>query len=279
MSGVIYQITCNNNNMKYIGQATELKYKNGKPYKYGAKGRWSDHVSTSKTRDTPLCKAIREFGKDSFTINILEEGLLDTLDEREAYWIKTQNTIYPNGYNVAKHSRNRHRDESNLHVFYEGKVTNAIVKSIKNNGELRLIYVYLTLNNGNQERITFGQKQELTYEDALEEATTFLNRIKCPYTISSTHESEIDSKYTSKLEEFKNKTITSVRITSASNLIAVYIGTSEMKLSKEHKRICFGGKTLTKDQAYEIAKQFVAELQVSDKLINDSIRDLQQVAA
>ena len=62
-----------------------------------------------------------------------------------------------------------------------------------------------------------------------------------------------------------------MRITSASNLIAVYIGTSEMKLSKEHKRICFGGKKITKDDAYNIAKQFVAELKISDKLIKDSI--------
>lgn len=70
-----------------------------------------------------------------------------------------------------------------------------------------------------------------------------------------------------------------MRITSASSLIAVYIGTSDMKLSKEHKRICFGGKTITKEEAYEIAKQFVAELHVSDKLIYNSIKCWQQATA
>ena len=52
-----------------------------------------------------------------------------------------------------------------------------------------------------------------------------------------------------------------------------------MQLSKEHIRICFGGKTITKEEAYTIAKQFVAELQVSDKLIKDSIKSSQQATA
>ena len=45
-----------------------------------------------------------------------------------------------------------------------------------------------------------------------------------------------------------------------------------MKLNSEHKRICFGGKTITKEDAYDIAKQFVAELNIPDKLIKDSIK-------
>jgi hypothetical protein len=48
MSGAIYQITNVSTNLKYIGQATNLKYKNGKPYNYGATGRWSDHICSAK---------------------------------------------------------------------------------------------------------------------------------------------------------------------------------------------------------------------------------------
>lgn len=279
MSGVIYQITCNATNLKYIGQATNLKYKNGKPYNYGIKGRWSDHVSTAKTRNTPLCNAIKQYGKDNFKLEVIEEALLETLDEREAYWISKYNTIHPNGYNVASHSRNRHRDTSNLHIFYKDKVTSAIISPIKNDGELRIVYVYLTLNDGSQERLTFGQKTDNTYDIAINEATEFLKKLNCPYSISTNYSDKLSEKYASKLNEFKDKEITSVRITSASNLIAVYIGTSEMTLKSEHKRICFGGKTVSKEEAYEIAKEFVAELNISDKLINDSIRDRQQVAA
>jgi hypothetical protein len=257
--------------LKYIGQATNLKYKNDKPYKYGAMGRWSDHVSSSKTRDTPLCKAIQEYGKKDFTIEVLEEALLESLDEREAYWMSTLNTIHPNGYNIASHSRNRHRDISNLHIFYKDKVKSALISPIRKDGEWKMAYVYLTLNDDSQERLAFGQKSDSTYEDTMKEVTEFLKQIECPYSLSTNYSNILSEKYASKLNEFKDKEITSVRITSASNLIAVYIGTSEMKLSKDHKRICFGGKTINKEEAYNIAKQFVAELKISDELIKDSI--------
>jgi hypothetical protein len=99
------------------------------------------------------------------------------------------------------------------------------------------------------------------------------------YTTSYASSTILSEKYASTLEEFNNKEITSVRITSASNLVAVYIGTSEMKLSKDHKRICFGGKTVAKEEAYEIAKQFVAELHVSEKIIYNSFQCSQQATA
>lgn len=279
MSGVIYQISCKTTKLKYIGQATNLKYKNGKPYKYGVTGRWSDHVCASKTRNTPLCNAIKQYGKDNFIIEIMEEAPLDTLDEREAYWISTNNTVHPNGYNIATHSRNRHREESNLHIFYKDKVQSAIISPIKKDDELKMAYVYLTLNDGSQERLAFGQKSDSTYENTIQEVTDFLNKLKCPYITSTNYSDKLSEKYALKLNEFKDKEITSVRITSASSLIAVYIGTSEMKLNSEHKRICFGGKTVTKEDAYEIAKKFVAELNISDKLIKDSIKSSQQATA
>ena len=279
MSGVIYQIICTATNKKYIGQATKYKYKNEKPYNYGASGRWSDHVATSKTRNTPLCKAIKQYGKEQFTIEVLEETMLENLDEREAHYIAERNTIYPEGYNVASHSRNRHRDTSNLHVFYKDKVLSAIVSPIRNNGEFRMAYVYLNLHDDTQERISFGQKGENTFKDTMNEVTAFLAKIGCPYTISSISSTVLSEKYASKLEEFKDKEITSVRITSASSLVAVYIGTSEMIFNKEHKRICFGGKTISKEEAYEIAKQFVAELHISEKLIYDSFQCQQQATA
>jgi len=279
MSGVIYQITCNPTNMKYVGQATKFKYKHGKPYNYGASGRWSDHLANSKTRNTPLCQAIKTYGKGAFTIKVLEEGQLETLDEREAHWISELNTIHPHGYNVAAHSRNRHRDSSNLHIFYQDKVQSAIISPIRAKGELRLAYVYLTMKDGTQERVAFGQTRNRTYEETLEEVHDFLRNLNCPYTTSTDYSDKLSERYASKLKEFENKVITSVRITSNSKLIAVYIGTSEMTLNKEHRCICFGGKTRTLEESYEIAKQFVAELHVSDEIIHDSIKSRQQATA
>jgi group I intron endonuclease len=265
--------------LKYIGQATQLKYKNEKPYNSGASGRWSDHVCSSKTRNTPLCKAIQSYGRDDFTVEVLEEAPLETLDEREAYYISHLNTVHPNGYNVASHSRNRHRDASNLHVFYEDKVKSAIISPIRKNGEFKLAYVYLTMEDGTQERLTFGQKANAIYEETIREVKEFLDELGCPYSTSMKNSSVLSEKYASKVEEFDNKEITSVRITSASSLVAVYIGTSEMKLSKEHKRICFGGKTVSKEDAYEIAKEFVAKLRISEDLIYDSLKSSQQATA
>lgn len=279
MSGVIYQIMCNSTQMAYIGQATQFKYKQGKPYNYGAFGRWNDHVASSKTRETPLCKAIQEHGRENFKVEVLEEGLLENLDEREAYYITERNTIYPAGYNVASHSRNRHRETSNLHVFYQGKVRSAIISPIRKNGELKIAYVYLTMNDDTQERLAFGQKGNRTYNETLQEVREFLERLECPYTTSTSYSTTLSEKYASKLQEFNGKEINSIRITSASNLIAVYIGTSDMKAKKEHKRICFGGKKITKENAYEIAKQFVAELNITDNIIYDSIQCSQQVTA
>jgi group I intron endonuclease len=280
MAGVVYQVICIPTGLSYVGQAKNYKTKNGTPYHYGATGRWNDHVSSAKTRNTPLCQAIKDHGRDNFTITVLEEAPLEQLDEREAVWLARLNCIHPNGYNVATHGRNRHRETSNLHIFYVGRVASAVIHPIRRGGELRLVYVYLNLNGGERERLAFGQKEDTIYDEALREATTFLKQVECEYHVSKDYSTELSDRYQSKLDEFKNKTITSVRITSASSLIAVYIGTSEMKWKKDHIRICFGGKNIDKNNAYATAKQFVNQLGITDdNIIQDSIRSQQQATA
>jgi hypothetical protein len=114
----------------------------------------------------------------------------------------------------------------------------------------------------------------------MEEAKMFLNHLGCPYSITKDYSEKFSERYQTKLDEFKDKKITSIRITSASNLIAVYIGTDEMKLKKEHIRICFGGKQTSREDAYAIAIQFVNQLGTLDaKIIQDSIRSQQQATA
>ena len=194
MAGVIYQITCIPTGLCYVGQAKNFKVKDGKPYKYGANGRWNDHVSTAKTRDTPMCRAIKEHGKDNFNIQILEEAPLEELDEKEALWLTELNCLYPNGYNVASHSRNRHRETSNLHMFYMERVTSATVNPIRRGGKYRIVYVYLTLHTGETERIAFGQKSTVTFEHAMEEARTFLEHLGCPYQILKNPSNEVIDK-------------------------------------------------------------------------------------
>ena len=95
----IYKITNILNNKIYIGQTVRK-----------LSVRWSSHLhscfkSTRKNdRNFKLYIAIREFGKENFKIESIEE--LDTrdvkvLDEREKYWIRYYNSTNPEvGYNV-----------------------------------------------------------------------------------------------------------------------------------------------------------------------------------
>lgn len=270
MSGTIYKLTCKPTGLKYIGQTTDLKYKNGKPYNYGPSGRWCDHVSSARTATTPLAEAIREHGRDNFTITELEKGTLDSLDELEAKWIEHENTIIPNGLNVLKHSRNKHHQATTLSKHYKGKVEYASIRPIKNGGVNTLVYVILTLNDGTSQRLVFGQNKEHTFEDALQHAREFTEELECP--VEDKLDNGLVTNHTELLKQLETKTITRIQITTASKLIAVYITTSEMTSYKEKIRVCFGGKTISNEEAYLIALDFVDLLKKpTDCIILDTI--------
>jgi hypothetical protein len=260
--GSIYKITCVPTGKSYVGQTCDLKYKNGKQFQYGPLGRWSDHVSKARDAETPLAVAIREYGRDAFTISVLEKDVLDKLDELEAKWIATHNTLVPNGLNVAKHGRNKHHNSSTLPMYYKGKITSATLRPIKAGGKNKLVYLNLELNNGSRARICFGQNTDHTYERALDDARKFAAKLECP--VQEQFSNTLDQKYATKLEQFTEQTITQVRITTASSLIAVYITTAEMTRSNEQVRICFGGKTISQEVAYDTAKQFIQLLDLQD---------------
>lgn len=87
----IYKITNKINNLIYIGcTSRELKI------------RIQEHFNRlNKTDD--FHKAIREFGKDAFVVDIVEynqEGTKEEAEQREKYWIKYYNSNNPSiGYN------------------------------------------------------------------------------------------------------------------------------------------------------------------------------------
>ena len=86
MYRVIYLITCLVNGMKYIGQTSRT-----------IEERFKEHA---KRKNTLIGKAIHDFGKENFTIVILEEcENANQINEREKYWIAYFNCISPNGYN------------------------------------------------------------------------------------------------------------------------------------------------------------------------------------
>lgn len=88
----IYVITNNINGKKYVGLSKNcLK-------------RWSDHYSNSyhskrkDDLDKALYRAMRKYGRDNFSFQVIEECDEDKLPEREIYWIAKLDT-YKNGYN------------------------------------------------------------------------------------------------------------------------------------------------------------------------------------
>ena len=82
----IYKITNIIDNKCYIGQSVNI-------YK-----RWKDHETRSQKENTPLYLAIRKYGLENFTFEIIEKVNKEGLNEREKYWIKYYNS-YNNGYN------------------------------------------------------------------------------------------------------------------------------------------------------------------------------------
>lgn len=87
----IYKITNIISNKCYIGKSVEIHE------------RWKRHISNSKPieeggENYAINKAIRKYGANNFTFEILEKVPIDLLDEREKYWIQYFNSYY-NGYN------------------------------------------------------------------------------------------------------------------------------------------------------------------------------------
>lgn len=92
--GYIYIITNLINYKVYIGKT---QYKN--PEK-----RWNEHKRYSRStrvtyRNKPLYRAMRKYGIDNFSFEILEET--DECSERERYYIRKFNAFSSNGYNAT----------------------------------------------------------------------------------------------------------------------------------------------------------------------------------
>ena len=83
---LIYKITNLLNGKIYIGQT-----------KYTIEKRFLQHSKA----DSPLGQAMRQFGMENFTVEVIEEcETQEELNEREKFWIKVLNSKQPNGYNI-----------------------------------------------------------------------------------------------------------------------------------------------------------------------------------
>lgn len=98
----IYKITNNINNKCYIGQSRDIQK------------RWISHRNVPFNPNCheynyPLYQAIRKYGLENFSLEILEECPIKELNEKEQFWIdryKSTNSNY--GYNQTLLDYNQH---------------------------------------------------------------------------------------------------------------------------------------------------------------------------
>ncbi len=89
----IYKIKCSLNDKMYIGQTS-----------IGIEQRLMTHKINSKldkTRYSHLENAIRKYGEDTFTTELLEICNINNWADREKYWISYFNTFLGEGYNMT----------------------------------------------------------------------------------------------------------------------------------------------------------------------------------
>lgn len=111
----IYKIENLVNHKIYVGQSINIER------------RWKEHCYPSTKSLISL--AIKEYGKENFSFQILEECLQDELNEKEDYYIQKFNCIVPNGYNVKEHSDGK----ETTFCYYDKETFLSIVKDIKEN--------------------------------------------------------------------------------------------------------------------------------------------------
>lgn len=116
----------------YVGQAIShiLNHKRYRPY--GRNGRFRTHISEAFSSKKNQChylnNAIRKHGVENFEVELVENCLIENANDRETFYIKHYNSVFPNGYNLKiggttfVHSNESKRRVSNGVVrYYEDK--------------------------------------------------------------------------------------------------------------------------------------------------------------
>ena len=126
----IYKITNLKNQLCYIGQSVNITR------------RWQDHKKNAfnekdHSYNTPLYRAIRKYGLESFLFEVIEECSTPELNEKERYWISFYDSFF-NGYNLTFGGDSAGREiskEKIIQIIKDLEDTDLIQKeiAIKNN--------------------------------------------------------------------------------------------------------------------------------------------------
>ena len=116
--GKIYKITNKINGKIYIGQTIKSLEERFQ------KHCWETTIKDKYHLNMAIKKAIRKYGKENFTIELIEEVETDKLDEREVYWISFYDS-YNKGYNCTLGGQNGATRKYSLSWSEENEVIEA----------------------------------------------------------------------------------------------------------------------------------------------------------
>ncbi len=127
----IYKITCLTTKKIYIGQAVShiLSHKKYRPY--GREGRFKSHISEAfsnkKKQSFYLNSAIKKYGIEDFTVDLIENCEIPEADTREIYYINELESLFPKGFNLKTGGKQGIPTEE-----YKKRVSAGVEKYFKN---------------------------------------------------------------------------------------------------------------------------------------------------
>ena len=141
----IYKFTNLINNNAYIGQSIDIDR------------RYKEHINRAKNINSEeyysaFHKALRKYGIENFSFEILEECSIKELNNREQYWINYFNT-YKNGYNCTTGGNAMEATKK-----YDIELINLIKDALlKTNWTYQLIHEYYGVSIGYISEINSGK--------------------------------------------------------------------------------------------------------------------------
>jgi group I intron endonuclease len=297
--GHIYLITNTETKKMYVGQTVCFRRSGNKLVPFGYLKRFEEHIhSTTKKLVSVLGKDIVRYGRNAFIVELLEECDVEDLDTRERHWIDTHNTMYPNGYNIlygAPYVMNeiaRSKVSSSLTAFFANievrqmysalhknnfkplssfNIQGIEVHPIKQNGEYKIVYMYIHYHDAPHQRRRYGGIHE-PFDEALERCCADAMNIMHG-DVSKIH---LDNSRVQKAQEvLKDRVVQTINLTihtmGSNRLVSANVKHTDMNGDDVlKKRYVFGGKTVDIESAYQSAIEFATKISTDNTVIQIS---------
>lgn len=149
MTTGIYKIENLLNGKVYIGQSVHIER------------RWQQHCQSSAK--SLIANAIKKYGKENFSFQIVEECDSNLLNDREMFYIKQYDSLVPNGYNIEeKQEQNscfyvKYSKDTFLQIVQDLISSDESIQSIADKYSLDVSFIY-RLNRGEIHHL-----EDLTY--------------------------------------------------------------------------------------------------------------------